>query len=99
MKVNAPPVPDSVPVKPVEGVTVHALLAIVPSTSVEVQAMGTGAFVKAVAGRVMITSGGVFIIGNTMLVNPWTGADLFMTDPSPNCPAVLPPHAVMSHSI
>jgi len=53
-----PPVPDSVPVKPVEGVTVHTLLAIVPSASVEVQAMGTGAFVKAVVGRVAPVTGG-----------------------------------------
>ena len=59
MKVNAPPVPDSVPVKPVEGVTVHALLAIVPSASVEVHVMGTGAFVKAVAGRVRLVTGGM----------------------------------------
>jgi len=50
-------VPDSVPVKPVEGVTVHVLLAIVPSASVEVQAMGTGAFAKAVDGTAAPVTG------------------------------------------
>ena len=57
MKVNTPPVPVSVPVKPVEGVTVHTLLAIVPSASVEMQVIGTGVFVKAVAGLVVPATG------------------------------------------
>jgi len=59
VKVSTLPVPDSVPVKPVEGVTVHVLLSIVPSASVDVQAMGTGAFVKAVAGMVAPVTGGM----------------------------------------
>ena len=47
----------SVPVKPVEGVTVHALLAIVPSLSVEAQAIATGLPVIAVAGAVITATG------------------------------------------
>ena len=52
-----PPVFAKVPVKPVEGVTVHALLAIVPPLSVEAQAITTGAPVKAVAGAVITATG------------------------------------------
>ena len=52
--------PVSEPVKPVLGVIVHALVTIVPSLSVDAQAMITGAPVKTAVGAVMAATGATF---------------------------------------
>ena len=63
-----PPVPVSEPVKPVLGVTVHALLTIVPLPSVEAHTTTTEEPVKAVAGAVIAATGAVFTIIDLLVV-------------------------------